>query len=132
MFKLLFIQRYTQCWFFRKDQGIVSPPRFVCDFSTKVFIMLYSINWLSSLSYCLYFLRYWTISFLQLFVNQVCDVINFKTLSFQSSCFYTWPKSQGKNLNNLRTTFQVKSKAFFVIFKGLSVARNCVRPYSAP
>ena len=43
-------------------------------------------------------------------------------------------KSQDKNLNILRTkrTFKVKQKAFFIIFKGLSVAKNCLRPESAP
>ena len=41
--------------FSEKGQGIVSPPRFAYDFSTKMRLMLYSINlpnfivWLSSL-----------------------------------------------------------------------------------
>ena len=42
--KRLLIERYTQLWFFRKGYGIVSPPNFVYDFSTKMFLMLYSIN----------------------------------------------------------------------------------------
>ena len=39
------------------------------------------------------------------------------------------PKSQEKNLNNLRTkrAFAVKKKTFFIIFKGLSIAKNCLR-----
>ena len=43
-----------------------------------------------------------------------------------------WPKSQGKNLNILRTekAFEMKWKAFVIIFKGLSVAKNCLRPES--
>ena len=43
-------------------------------------------------------------------------------------------KIQNKNLNILRTkrAFQVKQKVFFIIFKGLSVAKNCLRPESAP
>ena len=46
------------------------------------------------------------------------------SLSFLSSRFATWPKIQDKNLNILRTkkAFKVKEKAFFIIFKGLSVA----------
>ena len=38
-----------------------------------------------------------------------------------------------KNLNILRTkrAFEVKSKAFFIIFKWFSVAKNCRRPESA-
>ena len=31
--------------FLEKDLGIVSPPHFVYDFSTKMFLMLCSINW---------------------------------------------------------------------------------------
>ena len=31
--------------FLEKDQGIVSPPHFVYDFSRKMFLVLYSINW---------------------------------------------------------------------------------------
>ena len=36
--------------------------------------------------------------------------------------------NQDKNLNILRTErdFKVKQKAFFIIFKGLSVAKNCL------
>ena len=30
--------------FLEKGLGIVSPPHFVCDFSRKVFTMLYSVN----------------------------------------------------------------------------------------
>ena len=34
--------------------------------------------------------------------------------------FYTWPKSQNKNLNmKTKRAFKVKWKAFFIIFKGL-------------
>ena len=31
--------------FLEKDLGIVSSPHFVYDFSTKMFLMLYSSNW---------------------------------------------------------------------------------------
>ena len=43
-------------------------------------------------------------------------------------------KIQDKNLNILKTkrAFQVKQKVFFITFKGLSVAKNCLRPESAP
>ena len=55
------------------------------------------------------------------------------TLSFLSSQFTTLSKCQDKNLNILRTKWalEVKYNAFFIIFKGLSVAKNCVRPESA-
>ena len=31
----------------------------------------------------------------------------------------------------MKRAFRVKKKAFFIIFKGLSVAKNCPRPESA-
>ena len=49
--------------------------------------------------------------------------------SFWSSGFYTWPKSQNEHFNILRTR---RKKAFFIIFKGLSVTKNRLRPESAP
>ena len=51
-----------------------------------------------------------------------------------SSCFFTGPKSQDKKLNILRTkkAFEVKWKAFFIIFKGLSIAKYCFRLECAP
>ena len=63
------------------------------------------------------------------------SILNLKlTLSFLSRGFATWPKSQDKNLNIFRTkrALEVKEKVFFIIFKGLSVAKNCLRPEGAP
>ena len=54
-----------------KCLAIVSPGHFVYDFSTKIFLMLYSINLPTFISGCLYFLRYWAIGVLQLFAYQV-------------------------------------------------------------
>ena len=47
-------------------------------------------------------------------------------------CYKT--KSQDKNLNILRMkrAFSFSRYLFFIIFKGLSIAKNCVRPQSAP
>ena len=44
-----------------------------------------------------------------------------------------WPKIEDKSLKILRTerAFKVKKKAFFIIYKGLSAAKNCLRPESA-
>ena len=88
-----------------------------------------------SLSHCLYFSKYWAICVLRLFFNQLVKSWDLKlALSFLSSRFATWPKSQYKNVNILRKkgAFVVKQKAFFIIFKGLSVAKNCIRPERGP
>ena len=57
--------------FLDKGLGIVSPAHFVYDFSTKMFLMLNSINCQILFPGCLYYLGYWAICVLQLFVNQV-------------------------------------------------------------
>ena len=57
-----------------------------------------------SLSGCLYFVRYWTISVLQLFVNQVVISWILKLPYFSNQAvFSTWPKSHDKSLNILGT-----------------------------
>ena len=42
--------------------------------------------------------------------------------------------SQSKSNNEMRTkrAFEMKEKAFFIVFKELSIAKNCFRPESAP
>ena len=51
-------------------------------------------------------------------------------LAFLPSRCHTWPKSQDKNLSISRPkrAFKMKWKAFFIIIKGLSAAKNCLRP----
>ena len=43
--------------FLDKGLVIVSPPHFVSDFSTKMFLMLYSINWPNFIVWLLLLLR---------------------------------------------------------------------------
>ena len=66
--------------------------------------------------------------------NQTVTSSNLKlTLSFLSSHFATWPKSQDKSLISLgRKELLRWKKAFFIIFKGFCVAKNCIWPESAP
>ena len=99
--------------FSKKGLGLVSAPQFVYDFSRKMFLMLHSIIWPNFIV--------WLPLLLEILGN-MCITID------------TWPKSQNKKLNISRTkkTFEVKLKAFFIIFKGLSVAKTCLRPESAP
>ena len=65
----------------------------------------------------------------------VCDVINFEiNHNFViKPFFYIMKKSEQKckYLKNGRT-FNMKQKAFFVILKRLSIARNCLEPGSWP
>ena len=58
-----------------------------------------------------------------------CDVISSEiNLIFLIKPFSTSPNSPDKNLNLLRT--KRPFKAFVIIFKGLSVVKNCFKPES--
>ena len=64
-----------------------------------------------------------------------CDVIKFEIyLIFLIKPFFYMTKKSRQKLKYLRTkrAFYVKQKSFFIIFKGLSFAKNCLRPESAP
>ena len=109
-------------YFLERGLGIVSPPHFVYDFSRKIILMLYFIKLSNFLFDCLHLL----------FVSQVVTLSILKLfLSFWSSRFSAWPKSQDKNILRAKRGFKVNQKAFFIIFKGLSVAKNCLRLESA-
>ena len=112
------IQRYAQFWFLEKGLGIFLYHILCMIF----FLMLCSINWPNFIV--------WLSLLLQILGNMCIAIVCFPSCNR----FSTWPKSQDKNLNILRTKkrdFKVKLKAFFIIFKGLSVAKNSIRPESA-
>ena len=46
--------------------------------------------------------------------------------------FFYLTKKLRQNLNNLRTKIPFMVKRALTIFKGLSVAKNCLRPESVP
>ena len=54
---------------YKKEKGlvIVFPPDLVYNFSGKMFLMIYPINWPNFIVWWLYFLRNWAICALQLF-----------------------------------------------------------------
>ena len=106
-------------------------------FQEKCFSCYILLTGQISLSYCLYVSRYWTIYVLQLYVLQLLTIYvltrlwRHKTWNL-SRRFATWPKSQDKNLNILRTkrAYELKLKVIFIIFNGFSVAKICLRPES--
>ena len=117
------MKRYTQIWFIREGFGNSFSATFWVWFFNKSFSHVIFCKLAKFDSDCLYFLRYWAICVLRLFVNQVVTSWVLKLfLSFQSSRFSTWSKSQYKNLD----IFRKKD------IQGLSFAKNCLRPDSAP
>ena len=130
------LQKYASFWIFRKEsENSFSNTYCVLDFSRKMFSCYILLIDQTSLSGYLYLLRYGQYVYCNgLFPRLWRHKFWHFTLSFQPNHFFTWPKSQDKNLNILRTKrdFKVKQKAFFITFKTLSVAKNCPRLGSAP
>ena len=114
--------------FLDKDLRIGSPAHFVYDFLTEMFFMLYSINLANFIAWLFLLLEMLGNICIAIVFYPGCDVLDFD-LSNQT-IFSTRPKSEDKNLNILtnKRAFKVKRKAFFIIFKGLSVIKNCLRP----
>ena len=80
--------------FLEKNPGEVSPPHFVWDFSSKIFLMLFPIT------SCKFGLYVHCNCFLSRLWNH--KLWNQFYLSNQSVCFFAWPKSQDKNVNIMR------------------------------
>ena len=85
--------------FLDEGLGIVSPARFVYDFSKKCsscYILLNDQIWLPG---CLYVFRYWAICVMQFFVNQVVTLWIFKlTCIFLIEPFFYMTKKSWQKL----------------------------------
>ena len=57
----------------------------------------------------------------------VCDVMNFE-INFLIKWLFNITKKSDKNMNisRMKRAFNMKSKAFFITFKGLSAVKNCL------
>ena len=84
---------------------------------------------------CLYVLRYWLIYVLQLFVNPSCNVINFEiNLILLTKSFFDLTKNSRqkfKYFENEKSFEGEIKRVFFIIFKGISVAKNILGLESA-
>ena len=65
--------------FLDKGLGIVSPAHFMYDFSTKMFLMLYSINWPNLIAWLPLLLEILGNMWIAIVCYPGCDVINFET-----------------------------------------------------
>ena len=118
---------------FRIGSGTSFSPHFVYKKCFSFYILL--IDQISLLD-CLYFLRYWSIcvlSFIVCFLG--CGVTNFEiNLIFLLKQLFRMTKTlrqKNKYFEN-KKSFQGEIKSIFIIFKGLSIAKNCLRPENAP
>ena len=101
--------------FEEKDLGLVSSPHFVYDFSTKMFLKLYSLsNYIQfSLSDFIYFSIYC--------YNCLIEPFYFMTKK---------TRQKFKYLENQKS-FWGEIKSIFIIFKEISIAKHFLRPESA-
>ena len=89
------IQRYVQFW--TKGLGIVFPPHLVYNFSRRMVLTLFSINWSNFIFWLPYFLRYWAIYVLRLFVFHFGFNLVFLINPFQGNVPFLYPLQTSKN-----------------------------------
>ena len=109
--------------FLEKGLGIVFPVHFMYDFSRKMLLMLYYVNWTNFITWLLLLLEILGNKCIAIVCFPGCDVINFQTnLIFLIGPFFYMIKKSDKNWNILGTkrAFKVK-KAFFITLRVLKI-----------
>ena len=107
--------------FLQKGLGIVSPSHFVNDFSRKMFLILYSINWPSLIVWLAFLLEMFGNACIAIVCFPCCDVIILKLiLSFYQFVFLHDQKIK----TNSEITLERK-KLFRWIKKHFSLMLNC-------
>ena len=97
--------------------------------------MLYFINWPKFIVWLPFLLEMLGNMCALIICCPFCDVIDFEiNHSPLIKTFSCITKISEKNVNISRTkrAFNMKLKVFFVLFKGFSIVRNCLRPDSRP
>ena len=106
----------------------VSLAYFFHDFWRKIFLMLYYIYWSNFIVWLPLHLQILGIMCKVIICCPICDVINFEiNLSMTKKS-----GQKCKYLTKEKKAFTMKWKAFFIMFKELSVVTNCLRPKSGP
>ena len=122
------IQRYAQFWFFTKMSEISFSTSFSPCFFKKIFFILNSDqNWPNFIAWLHLLLEILDKRCIVIICCLVYYVINFEIISsYLSSRFSTYPKSYDKSANHWRTkrAFNMKDKAFLIIFKRLSLKQT--------
>ena len=102
-------------------------------FFFKKHILLYSINWPSFIVWLPLLLEIPGNMCIVIVCYPVCVVINFKIHhSHQAVCLHDQKlRTKIEISQGQKVLLRWNKKAFYIIFKGLSVVRNCLRPASA-
>ena len=129
------IQRYLQFTFSVKGLGLVSPQHFVYEFLRKMFHMLCSINWPNFIVWLSLLAEILGNMCITIACYPGCDVIKFEIkiiFLIKPFCYMTKKSRQKLNYLESEKSFWGEIKSIFHHFKGFSVAKNCIRPKSAP
>ena len=118
--------------FLEKILGIVSLPHFVYDFSRKILFIIYSINWPNLFVWLPLLLEILGNKCIVIVCSPGCDVVHFEiNFIFLIKPFFYMTKNQNKSWEQ-KEVLKRNKKAFLIIFKGLSVAKNRLRTESLP
>ena len=129
------IQRYARFWFSGKSLVLVSPSYFGHNFSRKMFLMLHCINWPNFIVWLLILLEILGNMCIMIVCWRGCDIIKFEInliYLINTFCFMTKKSRQKLKYLENEKSFLGEIKSIFIIFKGLSAAKNCLRPDSVP
>ena len=107
------------------------PSHFVYNYSKKMFLVLYLINWTNLILWLSVRLKIFGNMYIVIICFSVCDVINFEiNIGFVIKPFYYMTKKfRTKTWMSLaqKEFFRWNEKHFSLFLKGISVARNCLR-----
>ena len=108
---------------------------FAHDFSRKIILILHSINWPHFIVWLSLLLKILGNICIKIVCYSACDVIKYQiNLIFLIKPFRYMTKNSRQNLKYLENekSFWAEIKLIFHFFKGISDAKNYVRPESAP
>ena len=117
--------KQTNFDFLERGLEIVSPPPFVYDFSRKMFLILYSINWPHFIA--------WLPLFLEILANMCIAALSYPGLDinleidliFLIKLFFYMIKKSWQKIKYI-------DNKILITFKGLLVAQVCLRSGYAP
>ena len=112
--------------FLGKGLEVVSPPHFVYDFSRKMFLILYYINWPNFIVWLSLGHEILDNVYIAISCFPGCDIINFESNFLSNQAFFLHDqKVETKTETSWeQKRFGVKQKPFLIIFKGVSVAKK--------
>ena len=115
----------------KRSPELVSIPHFPYNFWRKISLTLYFINWSNAIVWLPLIFEILGNICIVISYCLICDVINFEiNHGFFIKPFFHITKRSGQNINisGTKRAFNMNIKAFFIIFKVLSIVRKISDP----